>query len=318
LALPAARKYASIAPASAHAQHMPSHIFVRLGLWDESIQSNQVSISSAQCYAEKANIKGHWDEELHGLDYLVYAYLQKGADDLSKQHVEYLQTIEDVSPLNFKTAYAFAAIPARYFLERKMWKEAANLEAHPANFPWDKFQWQKAIIHFTRLLGSVHTGNLEKAKKELENLNYLHDTLEKQKDKKIEAMHVAVQIKTSEAWIQLKQGNNDKALELMTNAANLEDGMEKHPVTPGEVLPARELLAEMLLQLNKPDLALEAFELNLISHANRLNSLYGAGVAAQVGGDKEKAKEYFNKLLKITDPNSKRRELQKLASFRMD
>src|SRR5882757_5568537 len=114
LALPAARKYASVAPASAHAQHMPAHIFTRLGLWDESIRSNLISTSSAKCYAENAGLKGHWDEELHGMDYLVYAYLQKGDDSLAKAQWDYLRTIHEVYPTNFKVAYAFAAIPSRY------------------------------------------------------------------------------------------------------------------------------------------------------------------------------------------------------------
>ena len=131
LGLPAARKYASVAPSSAHALHMPSHIFTRLGLWDECIHSNLVSVASAQCYAEAAGIKGHWDEELHGLDYLMYAYLQKGENDSAKQQWDYLKTIKEVSPLNFKVAYAFAAIPSRFVLENKMWQEAANLEVTP-------------------------------------------------------------------------------------------------------------------------------------------------------------------------------------------
>ena len=121
LALPAARRYASVAPSSAHALHMPSHIFTRLGLWDEDIKSNLASVSSAQCYAKAAGINGHWDEELHGLDYLVYAYLQKGENDLAKEQLEYLKTINEIEPLDFKVAYALAAIPSRYLLENKMW-----------------------------------------------------------------------------------------------------------------------------------------------------------------------------------------------------
>lgn len=296
-ALSAARKYASIAPSSAHAQHMPSHIFTRLGLWDEGIKSNLVSVSSAQCYAQKANLKGHWDEELHGMDYLVYAYLQKGDDDLAKKQLDYLRTINEVSPLNFKTAYAFTAIPARYVLERKQWKEAANLQLHPVNYPWEKFPWQKAIFHFTRLMGFVNIGDLETAKKEKENLKKLHNKLTAEKEKAKEAAQVAVQMITAEAWIAFKQGGNEKALQLMNDAAAMEDGMEKHPVTPGEVIPAREWLAEMLLQMNKPADALAQFEQNLKTHPGRLNAMYGAGVAADKAGDKEKAHSYFKKIL---------------------
>ena len=316
LALPAARKYASIAPASAHAQHMPSHIFTRLGLWDECIQSNLVSVSSARCYASKAKIKGHWDEELHGIDYLVYAYLQKGDDEQARQQADYLQSIHEVDGINFKTAYAFAAIPARYALERKMWKEAAALSLHPTDFPWEKFPWQESIVHFARVIGAVHLNNVKEAKTELENLKSLYDKLVKQIDKKQESAQVAIQIKTSQGWIEYKLRNNEKALAMMQEAADMEDGTEKHPVTPGEVIPARELYAEMLLEMNKPDLALENFELDLKTHSNRFNGLYGAAMAAEMAGNKDKAIVYFKKLIEIADPeNCRRPELNHAKLF---
>ncbi len=316
LALPAARKYASIAPASAHAQHMPSHIFTRLGLWDECIRSNLISVSSAQCYASKAKIKGHWDEELHGMDYLVYAYLQKGDDEHASQQLDYLHTIHEVDGVNFKTAYAFAAIPARYALERKMWKEAAALSLYPNTFPWEKFPWQESIIHFARSLGAVHLNDVSTAKRELENLKSLYDKLTRQVDKKQEAAQVAIQVKTAEAWIEYKQRNDEKALELMKEAADMEDGTEKHPVTPGEVIPARESYGEMLLEMNKPALALENFELGLKTHPNRFNGLYDAAIAAEKTGNKEKAILYFKKLVEISDPkNCKRMELNDAKSF---
>jgi len=281
LALPAARKYASIAPASAHAQHMPSHIFTNLGLWEECIKSNLAAASSARCYAEKAKIKGHWDEELHTLDYLVYAYLQKREDELAKQQLDYMQTINEVEPVTFKVAYAFAASPARYALERKKWNEAATLRLYPVNFPWNKFPWQEAIFHFARLLGNVHVNNLEIAGKELDTLRVLYNTLSAQKNALSEAAQIAVQIKASEAWIEFKKGNQEKALELMKAAAENEDATEKHPVTPCPVIPARELLGEMLLAMNKPTLALEAFEQDLKIHPNRRNGLLGLNAANQ-------------------------------------
>ena len=315
MALPAARKYASIAPASSHAQHMPSHIFTRLGLWDECINSNIVAASSAKCYAEQAKIKGHWDEELHALDYLLYAYLQKGDDDHAKEQMDYLKTIKEVHPVNFKVLYAFAAMPGRYFLEKRMWKEASAMEISPADFPWEKFSWQKAIIHFTRVLGSVHTNKMEEAKMELDNLKALHNILSKQKNMSREAAQVAVQINASEAWINYKEGNNNEALKLMTKAAEMEDATEKHPVTPGEIIPARELLGDLLLEMNKPALALEAYESVLKTHPNRLNGLYGAGVAAQKSGNKEEAIAHFKKLATTTTPNSTRQEVQNARSF---
>src|SRR5450755_4410266 len=227
LALPSARKYASIAPASPHAQHMPSHIFTRLGLWDESIRSNLISISSAKCYAENAGIKGHWDEELHGMDYLVYAYLQKADDSLAKEQWDYLKTIHEVYPVNFKVAYSFAAIPARYLLENKLWKDAAILEIHPTVFPWEKFPWQMSNIYFTRILGFVHTGNIVSARGELKKLKLLYDALAKENDI-YKANQVGIQIKTSDAWVRFKEGKNKMALELMNSAADMEDATEKN------------------------------------------------------------------------------------------
>jgi tetratricopeptide (TPR) repeat protein len=313
-ALAEARRYASIAPSSAHAQHMPSHIFIRLGLWQENINSNQVAASSAVCYAQSTGIKGHWDEELHALDYVMYGYLQQGDNDSAKKQLEYLNTIKVVSPVNFKVAYAFAAMPSRYVLENRLWKEAAVLQAPEANVAWEKYPWQAAIIHFARLLGSANTNKLTEAKQELKILNTLRDSLLK-KDK-YQANQVAIQIKSSEAWIAYREGKNSEALQLMTEAAVMEDNTEKHSVTPGEVLPARELLGDMLMQMNQPAKALEAYEASLKTHMNRFNGLYGAGLAAERSNNKEKAKQYYGKLVAIAKPTKDtRQELQAAKLF---
>ena len=308
LALAAAREYASIAPSSAHAQHMPSHIFTRLGLWEECINSNLVAASSAKCYAENSGIKGHWDEELHALDYLEYGYLQKGDNTLAKEQRDYLKTIKEVSPVNFKVAYAFAAMPSRYVLENKLWREAAALELYGENLDWEKFPWQKAIHHFARVLGSVHIGDIDAAKAELKTLTLLHDALAARKNA-YEANQVQIQMKASEAWIRLKEGKNSEALALMTEAVEMEEATQKHPVTPGEVLPARELLGDMFMEMNDPRKALEAYEEDLKTHPNRFNGLYGAGLAAEKLGNDEKANTYYNQLLKVASSNSDRPEL---------
>ncbi|HZK64388.1 MAG TPA: hypothetical protein VFC34_09595 [Puia sp.] len=314
LALPAARKYASIAPASAHAQHMPSHIFTRLGLWDESIKSNLMSTASARCYAENAAIKGHWDEELHGMDYLVYAYLQKADVVLAKEQCDYLKTIHAVYPVNFKVAYAFAAIPARFLLENKMWKDAADLEIYPIAFPWEQFPWQQAIIHFTRLLGFVHTGKIDSASIELERLKFLHKTLAGEKDV-YKANQVDIQIKASEAWMLLLKKENNSALEHMHAAADMEDATQKSPVTPGEVIPARELLGDMLMQMGNSKGALAAYQDDLKRHPNRFNGLYGAAVAAEKSGDAGKARYYYQQLSDISTIHSTRPELAAARHF---
>ncbi|QEM10174.1 tetratricopeptide repeat protein [Mucilaginibacter rubeus] len=301
-ALPMARRYANIAPSSAHALHMPSHIFTRLGLWDEAITSNLASVSSAQCYAPAAGIKGHWDEELHGLDYLVYAYLQKGDNKDAKKQCDYLQTITEVHPVNFKVAYAFAAIPSRYLFENKLWDKAAKLTVSPLNFPWKNFPWQAAIVHFTRLMGAVHIGSMDTAKAELAKLNVIHDTLTMQKDL-YKANQVQIQIKAAEAWMQFKAGKNEDALNLMNQAADMEDKTEKHPVTPCEVIPARELLGDMLLEMNKPDKALIAYQADLKTHPNRFNGTYGVIMAAKKSGENITAESYQRQLLTFANPN---------------
>ncbi len=301
-ALPAARKYASIAPSSAHAQHMPSHIFTRLGLWDENIKSNLAATSSAKCYAENAGLKGHWDEELHGMDYLMYSYLQQGNNKLAKGQLDYLKTITEVSPINFKVAYAYAAIPARYVLENKNWKEAAEMNLLPETFPWEKYPWQKAIVQFTRTLGLANTGKIPAAKVEFKQLRITYDTLNS-RGLTYESNQVKIQLSSAEAWILFKEGKTEQALKLMELAADMEDQTEKHPVTPGEVLPARELLGEMLLQMDRPGEALIAFEANLRKHPNRFNGLYGAARAAE-RNNPAKSTMYFKKLLDIADSKS--------------
>ena len=313
--LSAARKYASVAPSSAHALHMPSHIFTRLGLWEEGIQSNLASVAAAKCYADSAGIKGHWDEELHGLDYLVYGYLQKGDNANAKKQWNYLNTMKAVHPVNFKVAYAFAAIPARYVLENKLWKEASTLEVNESMIQWENHQWQKAIVHFARLLGSVHTNSIKSAEKELTNLKNIHQHLLSQKDA-YKANQVNIQLLAGEAWILFAQGKHDSAITLMNEAAMLEDATEKHPVTPGEVLPARELQGDLLLAINQPAQALQAYEADLKKHPNRFNGLYGAGLAAEKAGDHAKAKQYYAQLNAMAGPShSNRPELAMINGY---
>ena len=315
LALPAARRYAAIALASAHAQHMPSHIFTRLGLWDECIQSNLDAAASARCYAEGTGNNAHWDEELHMIDYLVYGYLQKGENTLAKEQWDYLKTIREVKPYNFKVAYAFASVPARYVLENKLWKEAAGLASHIGEEKWNDYPWQKSIIHFARSLGAAHMGKIADAKKEHSLMGLLYDTLVKQKDI-YKANQVMVQIQSAAAWILLAEGKKLEALKLMEAAAGLEDHTEKHPVTPGEVLPARELLGDMLLALNKPAEALVAYEACLKSRPHRFNSVYSAALAAEKTGNHKKAGDYYRQLLLVAGSGSSTRtELQQARMF---
>jgi tetratricopeptide (TPR) repeat protein len=316
LALETARRYAQIAPASSHAQHMPSHIFTRLGLWEESIESNLNSASSAVCYSEESGMKGHWINEVHAIDYLVYAYLQKGDNANATEQYETLKNMFYVNPHNlFAIAYPFSAIPARMALENRRWKDAAELKIHDSEIEWEQFPWQKSILHFGRALGATHIGDVYLAEAEIEILKSLEQVLIDKKDA-YKANQVAIEIKSSQAWLKFAKGENDDALSLMKEAAKMEDDTEKHPVTPGEVLPARELLGDMLMALNQPLEALKAYELNIEERPGRFNGLYGAAIAAKAVGDNERANIYFERLLVLgKSVNSDRPELVEAKEF---
>lgn len=316
LGLNTARRYAEIAPNSAHAQHMPSHIFTRLGLWEESISTNINSAASATCYAESVAPGAHWDEEIHAIGYLVYSYLQTGDNVKAIEQYIYLKSFDEVFPSNFKIAYTAAAIPARIAMENKNWQDAAIIEL-PSNLDlaWESFPWQKAIVHFTRAMGSIHTKNLQAAENELDVLRSLQKELAEIADG-YKANQVGIQIKMAEAWLALAKGNEKDALLSMEMAVDMEGKTSKHPVTPGEVVPADELYADMLLRLNKPQKALEAYELNLQRRPNRFNGIYGAAIAAKQSGENEKATQYFNQLIELTkNSNSNRPEVEEALKF---
>jgi len=316
LALSTARKYAEIAPSSAHALHMPSHIFTRLGLWDESISSNIYSASAAQCYAQEVEMDGVWANEIHAMGYLVYAYLQKGDNISAIKQNEYLRSIYNVNNHNLSAiAYPFAAIPVRIALENKQWEKAANLELHNSEVIWKQFPWQKSIHHFGRALGAAHTKNFDAANKEIGILRTLRQEL-MNNDEESNANLVAIQIKTSQAWLYFSKGDQEKGISLMKEAAIMEDNTQKHGVTPGKVLPTRELYGDMLLAMNRPEEALMAYELNLKIRPNRFNSVYGAAIASNSIGDDERARGYFEMLLALSEgSNSDRPEIVEASNF---
>lgn len=312
--LPAARKYASIAAASAHAQHMPSHIFTRLGLWDEAIESNLNSTDAARCYAEKLG-KAHWDQELHGIDYLVYAYLQQGEDLKAKEQVEYLKTMDSVFPIGMVNAYTFAASPVRYALERKDWKSAASLELLPANFPWEKFQWQRGIHYFGKFLGAANLGNKKDAGIALAELRNIEASLTGSK-MEYEANQVRIQIKAAEAWMSFLDGKKQEAIDLMVTAAEMEDATEKHPVTPGEVAPTRELLGDLYTAIGNYPKAAEAYQANLVKRPLRLNSMSGAVLALQKSGRTDEANTLLATLRKQIPLETTRADLKAVLATR--
>ena len=291
LALDAAMTYAEAAPDSAHAQHMPSHIFTRLGLWERSLSSNHDSTRSAAEYTERAQLPGHYDEGLHSMDYLMYAMLQTARDAEAAELLTRLGEIDKTHPENFKVAYTFAASPARYALERREWEEASRLELAHSDFAWEDYGWARSIHHFARGLGAARSGRLDLAGRELETIEALERELPATTlpywREEVEVHAAAVR-----SWILLAEGRVPEALEMASAAADREDAVDKHPVTPGEVLPARELYADMLLEAGNHQEALEQYEIVLEGSPNRLNALLGAAAAAEGCGEAELVERY--------------------------
>lgn len=314
-ALAAARAYAKIAPSVPHALHMPSHIFTRLGLWQESISSNLASAAAAKEYGTSMRMDGAWDQWLHPMDYLEYAYLQSGQDREAKRVLDEVAAAAKAQPESMAAAYAFAAIPARYALERHRWAEAATLELHPAGFAWSRYRGAEAFLYSARAIGAARSGNLDAARGDITHLERLRDALMQAKDN-YWADQVEIQRREAAAWLARGEGENEEALELMRSAATLEDATEKHAVTPGSVIPAREFLGDLLLELNQPSQALREYESSLESSPNRLNSLYGAARAAELGGDREKARTYYARLMKLGErADGTRPALQQAKTF---
>ena len=316
MALTTARKYAVIAPSSAHAQHMPSHIFTRLGLWNESIKSNIDSADSAVCYAESVNPNANWVSEIHALDYLVYAYLQLGDNAKAQAEMNKMKNIKEVFPADhFASAYALIAVPSRLAIENKNWELATQLELPKTKLDWDKAHWPKAMLHFSRALGFSNIGNSIGAEKELKSLIILREKLNEAK-KTYESGQVTIQIEAVRGWIEYSKGNSNKAIEYMKLASNLESKTSKAAVTPGEIIPADELLADLYLALNKPRQALESYEKNLKGHPYRFNGIYGAAKAAEKLNDIRLAVYYFDQLVKLSkDTNSSRPEISEAKEF---
>ncbi len=318
LALDAATVYADAAPDSAHAQHMPSHIFTRLGLWDRSMSSNHDSTASAADYTVRAHLPGHYDEGLHSIDYLMYAMLQTAHDDEALALLHRLRAIGKTNADNFKVAYTYAASPARYVLERHQWKEASEVTLEPESFPWQEFGWARSIIHFARGIGAARSDQLAAAHSELDSIRKIRLELGHEGLRYWRAQ-VSVQEHILAAWILNAEGDHEAALALSAAAADDEDAVDKHPVTPGEVLPARELYADMLLELKMHEDALAQYQRVLVVAPNRFNSLLGAARAAVGAGRSTDVSHYYVQLLQIADGgNSSRSSLAEARSYTAD
>ena len=284
--LNAARLYAKIAPGAAHAQHMPSHIFTRVGYWQESIDSNTVAARVAKDAAD-------FHDQLHAMDYQVYAYLQLGQDAKAKAVLDDMKTVSGFTETFLVGPYALAVSPARYAVERGDWKAAAELQVRPS-----PLAHIMAVTHFARALGAARSGHPEAAKADIAKLGELRDKLIAAKDAYWSGQ-VDIQAQVASAWVLYAEGKHDEALKAMSAAADAEDKTEKHPVTPGVPKPARELYGVMLLERGMPEEALAAFEAVLKKEPNRLGAYVGAATAAAKAGDQAKARDYYGKVVAI-------------------
>jgi tetratricopeptide (TPR) repeat protein len=299
--LDAAICYAKIAPDVPHALHMPSHIFTRLGMWQESIDSNRAAEKAALAYIQKElGPSGYDGNTVHAMDYLEYAYLQTAQDGPAKAVVDELTGFRQNDATNLTVAYAVAAIPARFVLERRDWPAAASLSAPVTGFPFERFPWAQSMITFARALGEARTGNIAGAEAEVAKLQLLEDKL---KDKDTYwANQIEVQRLGAAGILAHVQGDDTKAVELVRAAADLEATMDKSPVTPSSVLPARELLADLLLELNQPDAALKEYKEMLRTDPNRFRSILGEARAAKQSGDTAAAHDAYQKLVALSKP----------------
>jgi tetratricopeptide (TPR) repeat protein len=287
--LVAARRYATIAPSAPHAQHMPSHIFTRRGYWEDSIRSNLASAAAADNDFDR----------FHAWDYLAYGYLQLGQDRAARGVLDQILSVEKPNVVNFATAFALAAIPSRYALERGQWADAASLALRPADFAWSRFPQAEAILVFGRGLGAARAGNLAQARDDQARLAVLRDGLLAAKVG-YWADQVDIQRLVVAGWLARAEGRNDEAVQLVRAAADREDATEKHPVTPGSVVPAREALGDLLLDLGRPAEALREFEASQQKDPNRLRGYYGAARAAELAGDKAKARAQYGNVVTLT------------------
>ena len=302
-ALAAARTYGKIAPENSHALHMTSHIFTRLGMWVESIEYNQRAATAALGHPVNGMVSHHY---LHAADYLVYAMLQRGDDAEARKVSDALDTLASPVVPNMVSAYPLAAVPARMVLERQDWPRAASLTRHRSTLvDWDAYPHLEAMTEFAIGIGAARTGR--PAADRLDALAVRAAALPGTYDW---GTQVRVQALAVRAWSAFAAGNRDEALRVMREAKALEASTDKHAITPGEVLPAAELLGDMLLELEQYDEARTAYDAALDRTPNRLNSLYGAGRAAELAGDQDAAAIYYEQIRSLAVAESDAERVQ--------
>jgi len=310
--LDAANKYAGVAPAAQHAQHMPSHTYSMLGMWTQSVASNTKSRAIAQAQAARLWPGATHPGEPHHLDFMVYALLQMGQEGRAKQLRDDSSVVKKLGFEYLASYTALAAVPARFALERQAWKEAAVLEPRGSQFPQ-----AEAITYFARAIGLARSGDLAAADREVDKLKELRAALEKA-NQSYWADQVEIQMLAASAWIAHAKGEKTEALKFMRAAADVEDSSEKHIAMENRLYPMRELLGDLLLELQQPGPALTEYETSLESTPNRLRGLYGAAKAAEAASQPEKATAYFRKLAELTkDADTDRAEIREAKAYSM-
>jgi hypothetical protein len=299
--LPSAKRYAAIAPDAPHALHMPAHIFTRVGAWQDSVATNRRS-------ADVALKTKEGDDALHALDYVVYAYLQLGRDSQARQTASEAAQISGSTP-RFIAPYALAAMPARVAIERGAWREAAQLQPTQSKFPFTE-----ALTYQARALGAARAGDVTAAKADVEQITQRRDALRAAKND-YWATEVEVMRLSAAAWVALGENQGEEALGLMRQAADMEDRNEKHPVTPGRLLPARELLGDLLMELKRPGEALKEYEQSQKREPERFRGTYGAALAAEMAGDAKAARRHYAHLVQLAGKGEPRAELQLARAY---
>jgi hypothetical protein len=299
------RKYETIAPRNPHALHMPTHIYTRLGEWDAVIRGNLLAAEAALEHPAGERGELVWDEFPHAIEYLVYAHLQRGADDEALAQLRRLQQTERVEP-SFKTAFHLASTQARYALERRQWRDAMALVPRmPASLDWDRFMWPEAVTWFARGLGAAREGELATARESVTRLVALEAASGKAGEE-LFTRNIRVLRLAASAWLAQAQKDSQGALRLMQEAAELEQSTPKHAVTPGPTLPAYEQLGDLLLEQNEPAKAADAYEHSLRLYPQRFNSVLGAARAARAAGDEARARAFDQRLKVLAVPGTKR------------
>jgi tetratricopeptide (TPR) repeat protein len=308
------RKYESAAPRNPHALHMPTHIYTRLGEWNGVVRGNLRAAEAALEHPAGARGELVWDEFPHAIEYLVYAYLQQGADDAAAAQVQRLHGTAKLEP-TFKTAFHLASTQARYTLERRAWSDAASLvPGEPQVLDWDRFAWPEAIVLFARGLGTAHQGKINETSAAIERL-VEREAATRKAGEDLFARNIQVLRLELSAWLAHVQGQAQDSVALMRQAAEIETSTPKHAVTPGPTLPAHELLGDLLMEQKQPAEALAAYQRSIQLYPKRFNSLLGAAQAARALGDESLARSFYRELLEVADGGTRQRVLREAKRY---